>query len=127
MSLAAEGIAGLWAFLALLLAGFVISIIRAPSWSGTAPADSATLADLEFDAPAPEQVRHDHAPRHAPGHAPAHAQDVVVPLPGPARRAYTPRHIPVQPSSQDATRPRVSGSPPWGPAPRPPDYLAPGG
>ena len=118
----ADGLAALWALLALLLAGFVITIIRGPSWTGTSSAEAAALAQPEHDTPAPEQVRHDHAPRHAPGRAPAHAQDAIAPLPSPYR-AYAPRHIPVQPTSQGAARPKVSGSPPWGPAPRPPDYL----
>ena len=122
MSMAAEGVTGLWGFLALLLAGFVVTIIRAPSWTGTSEADAATLAQPEYDTPAPEQVRHDHGPRHAPGHAPVRVPEAVDPLPNPAYRSYTPRHVPVQQTGQGMGRPKVSGAPPWGPAPRPPGY-----
>ena len=122
MSMAAESIAGLWAFLGLLLAGFVITIVTAPPWTATPSADAGTLAPPEYDTPAPEQVRHDHAPRHAPGHAPARVQEAADPLPNPAYRSYSPRHVPVQQGSQGMGRPRVSGAPPWGPAPRPPGY-----
>ncbi len=120
MSMAADSIAGLWAFLALLLAGFMVTIIRAPSWTGTSSAEAATLAEPEYDSPAPDQVKHEHAPRHAPGHAPAREQGAAL---APAYQPYTPRHVPVQTTaSQGNARPKVVGSPPWGPAPRPPDY-----
>ncbi|MGO8960130.1 MAG: hypothetical protein ACLQFR_22580 [Streptosporangiaceae bacterium] len=120
--MSADSIEALWALLALLLAGFVVTIIRAPSWTGTSSAEADSLEESEYDFPPPEPVRHEHAPRHAPGRAPAHAQDAMSAMP-PAYRAYTPRHIPVQPTSQSTARPKVTGSPPWGPAPRPPDYL----
>jgi hypothetical protein len=120
MSKASEGIAALWAFLTLLLAGFLGTIIRAPSWTGTSSAEAVTPAETGYEFPAPELVRQEHAPRHAPGHAPGSAPDAALP---PAYRSYTPRHVPLQPvAGQGTNRPKISGSPPWGPAPRPPDY-----
>jgi hypothetical protein len=112
---------GLLAFFTLLLVGFVLTIVRAPAWTGTASGESEQLAQPEYPLPAPEPVRPDHPPRHAPGHAPAFTPEAGSPMP-PVYRAYTPRHLPVQPPSDGGGRPKVSGTPPWGPAPRPPGY-----
>jgi hypothetical protein len=112
---------GLLAFFTFLLVGFVLAIISAPSWTAATSAEGEPLAQPDYPVPAPEPVRPDHPPRHAPGHAPAFTPDAGSPLP-PVYRAYTPRHLPVQPPSDGGGRPKVSGSPPWGPAPRPPGY-----
>lgn len=110
-------------FFTFLLAVFVIRIFLAPSWTPTTSSEDAPLAQPEYPAPAPERVPPDHAPRHAPGRAPTFTPDARSPMP-PAYRPYTPRHVPVQPPSDGGGggRPKISGSPPWGPAPRPPDY-----
>jgi hypothetical protein len=114
-------IEGLVAFFTLLLVGFVLTIVRSQAWIAAPSAESEPLAQPEFPAPGPEPVRADHAPRHAPGREPAFTREAVSPLP-PVYRAYTPRHLPVPQASDNSGRPKVSGSPPWGPAPRPPGY-----
>src|SRR5258707_3913471 len=106
-------IGALVGFFTVLLALFVLTIVLGPSWTPTTSGEGAPLADPEYPAPMPQPVRPgpvqpDHAPRHAPGHAPAFTPDSGAPLP-PVYRAYTPRHLPVQPPNDRASRPQVSG------------------
>lgn len=136
-----DSLVGFLAFLVLLLALSLITIIRIkppPPQRGPA-ADEPVQAPVPMPAfrspgyPAPEPRQR----RVPPGPLPVRpvAQRPVGQQPGYAAR-HAPREVPGQdavpgqgaapgqgavPGQGTAARPRVSGAPPWGPAPRPPD------
>jgi hypothetical protein len=146
-ALANDSLLGFLAFLTLLLLLALIAIVRfeQPERESVEdePADAATPAapywPSGYPTPPPGQ-RHVAAPqpgqrRAAPllqpgqrrlGQATQPRQRPVAPVPLPVRvpgqqAGYTARHGPgAAPSQSTSDRPRVSGGPPWGPAPRPP-------
>lgn len=105
------------AVLILLLAASLLAVARMPPWTGTTVEDTpGPLAGQEparAGPPAPLPQRARHAPAE-PGASP-----LPVRAPGRSGRAApaTPSTVPPPDGSW---RPRVSGGPPWEPAPRPP-------
>jgi len=122
-----DSLVGFLAFLVLLLAMTLIAIIRIK------PPERGSVAEEPVEAPvpmphfrAPELPTPDYGPRRVPS-VPESGQRRIPPEPLPVRpvgqqTGYTARHAPgAVPGQGTAARPRVSGGPPWGPAPRPPD------
>ena len=115
-ALANDSLVGFLAFLALLLVLALIAIVRLePPERQPAAEDAAPAAGPAFRAPV--------LPPPALGQRPAAAVPLPVRTPGQSdQRGYAARHAPgTAPDQRIAERPRVSGGPPWGPAPRPPD------
>lgn len=116
-----DSLVGFLALLVLLLALALIAIIRFE------PPERGPIAEETAQAAMPAQAAVPAPAYRAPG-LPTRpsGQRQVVPTPLPVRpvgqqSAYTARHAPGPVRSQGAAeRPRISGGPPWGPAPRPP-------
>lgn len=112
-----DSLVGFLVFLVLLLALALIAIIRLE------PPERGSAAEETPHAPAPASAFRAPEPP-----APEFGQRPVSPAPLPRRSVgrfdqpgYTARHAPgPAPSQGTPDRPRVSGGPPWGPAPRPP-------
>ena len=105
------------AVLLLLLAASLLAVIRMPPWTGTTTEDTpGPLASQEPARagppdPLPQRTRYALA---KPGAAP-------LPVRAPGRSGRTAPAAPSGvPPPDGSWRPRVSGGPPWGPAPRPP-------
>jgi hypothetical protein len=106
-TLGPDGIPGFLAFLVLLLAAMLVAVFRLPPGTG------------------PGQEEDEQS-----GGAPAGPDVPVLPPPAPpaarwlaetGQTGYVARHAPAPPPPPGAAGPpRVTGSPPWGPAPRPP-------
>jgi hypothetical protein len=139
--IADDSLLGFLALLALLLVLALIAIIRfepperayaaeepaqaavpapavePPRWAPGVPAPQPGPRRV---APAPQPGRHHVAPASQPRPRPVTPVPLPVRVPG-QQPGYTARHAPNAASSQGTPeRPRVTGGPPWGPAPRPP-------
>jgi hypothetical protein len=130
---------GFLAFLALLLVLALIAIIRFQPPERTPVAEEPSQATVPPPTPAhwvpgvpappsgqrrigpPAQPRQRHvAPAPQPRPRPVSPAPLPVRVPG-QQAGYAARHAPgPAPSQSTAERPRVTGGPPWGPAPRPP-------
>lgn len=105
------------ALLILLLAASLLAVIRMPPWTGTTAEDTPgpltgqERVPADGTEPLPQRVRYAAA---EPGAGP-------LPVRAPGQSSWT---APVSPSAvpppDGSWRPRVSGGPPWDPAPRPP-------
>lgn len=104
------------AVLILLLAASLLAVIRMPPWTGTTaedhpgPLPSQEPAPLASADPLPQRSRY----------APAEPSGGPLPVRAPGQSGWTAPAAPSMPPPDGSWRPRVSGSPPWGPAPRPP-------
>jgi hypothetical protein len=124
-ALGTDGIPFLLGLLVLLLVAMLVAVIRLPPWAGPEPDEDDQPGRPAAPArPAPA------APARAPRavRLPGEPAGAIFPPSPPADAAgqpdqtgYTPRHAPGLGPGQDPARPpKVTGSPPWGPAPRPP-------
>lgn len=112
-----DGFPLLLAFLVLLLVLMLIAVLRLPPPSYSPPDEDHQPGPAAAAAPAPWPVPPPGMPGSA-GSGPALPADAMARL---DQGGYTARHAPRLPSGPDPARsPKVSGSPPWGPAPRPP-------
>lgn len=132
-----DGIAFFLSFLVLLLALMLGTVLRLPPAARSLPVEDDQPG---LSVPArPEAVRLNPArtaPAPAPPHVPAPARtrqpagagggtSALAFLGGaagqPGRTKYAPRHVAgTEPGRATIRAPKVSGRPPWGPAPRPP-------
>jgi hypothetical protein len=105
------------AVLILLLAASLLAVIRMPPWTGTTAEDPpGPLGGQEPGRAGPP----DPLPHRARSAA---AEPGTAPLPvrAPGQSGWTGPAVPgAVPPPDGSWRPRVSGGPPWGPAPRPP-------
>jgi hypothetical protein len=136
-ALANDSLLGFLALLVLLLAAVLIVVIRLPPYQSAPPAE-----DRQDDADSAESLPLSAYPQlPVPGSAAAPLNSAAAPS-GPARlagsgrsaipvrvpsqpgqRGYAARHAPGHgpgPEQDTVSLPKVSGSPPWGPAPKPP-------
>jgi hypothetical protein len=105
------------AVLILLLAVSLLAVIRMPPWTGTTAED--TPGSRPGQEPAPGGPG-DPLPQHA-RYASAEPGGVPLPVRAPGQSGWTAPAAPSPgPLPDGSWRPRVSGGPPWGPAPRPP-------
>jgi hypothetical protein len=105
------------AVLILLLAASLLAVIRMPPWTGTTTEDTpgppAGQEPARAGPPGP-------FPQHAQ-YAPAEPGAASLPVRAPGQSGWTAPAAPsAVPPPDGSWRPRVSGGPPWGPAPRPP-------
>jgi hypothetical protein len=105
------------AVLILLLAASLQAVIRMPPWTGTTTEDTpGPLAGQEPARAGPP----DPFPQRAQ-YAPAEPGAARLPVRAPGQSGWTAPAAPsAVPPPDGSWRPRVSGGPPWGPAPRPP-------
>ena len=103
--------------LILLLAASLLAVIRTPPWTGTTAEDTPGPLTGHEPVPAgaaeplPQRIRYASA---EPGAAP-------LPVRAPGQSGWTaPASPSAVPPPDGSWRPRVSGGPPWNPAPRPP-------
>jgi len=122
-ALGTDGIPGMLALLVLLLLAMLVAVFRLPPWTpqGREEDEQSLQVPAATDRPAP--VPHaPHAPPvphypHPPPAPPAPHDPDAARRPG--QTGYRARHGPGHPPGTDDP-PKVTGSPPWGPAPRPP-------
>src|SRR5712691_7677188 len=104
-ALGTDGIPGMLALLVLLLLAMLVAVFRLPPWTpqGREDDEQSLQVPAATDRPAPAPpAPHDPDAARRPG-----------------QTGYRARHGPGhQPGTDDP--PKVTGSPPWGPAPRPP-------
>jgi len=102
------------AALILLLAASLLAVIRMPPWTGSTADDNS--GPLPGPEPPPIASADPRPPRvrYPPGAAP-------LPVRAPGRSGWiAPAAAGQVPPPDGSWRPRVSGGPPWDPAPRPP-------
>lgn len=115
-TLRADGILAVLGILVLLLVMSIIAIIRQPRWLPEA-ADEDAAADPEAPAAAAPGTRQPAGQEVSRSAQPAGAMAAAMA----GQADYPPRHIrDAEPGFSTAGRPKVTGGPPWGPAPRPP-------
>jgi hypothetical protein len=137
-AIADDSVLGFLAFLALLLVLALITIIRFEpperAYAAEEPAQAEAPAPWPQSipgplpvprrvTPAPQPVRRHVAPAPQPRPRPVARAPLPVRVPG-QQPGYSARHAPSSAASQGTPeRPRVTGGPPWGPAPRPPGLV----
>jgi hypothetical protein len=136
-TLANDSLLGFLALLVLLLAAVLIVVIRLPPYQGPPPAaDSqdetasaegmpvSSYPELTVTGSASAPLAYAPAPSGSGRLAGSGRSAIPIRVPSqPGQRGYAARHAPSHgPGSEQDTvsLPKVSGSPPWGPAPKPP-------
>ncbi|MGA3154577.1 MAG: hypothetical protein ACLP70_21315 [Streptosporangiaceae bacterium] len=117
-SLRNDGLIAALGLLVLLLAMSLLTIIRQPRWLPGAPEDDGA-ADPGRPDPAPLRSTPPAAAEAALPSRAAAAAPVAASAAKTGEARYPARHV-RYPEPGYGPGPRVSGGPPWGPAPRPP-------